>query len=261
MPLPPPTAGQPAVITGASDGIGKAIAFELAALGHPVMLVARRGNLLDQVAAQIRARHGVEAQTRAVDLTDRDARRELVEELAETDVSILASNAGIATAGLWHGKLDPAKERAEVELNVVAAYDVVLAVLPRMLARRSGGIIVTGSIAGNGPIPITTTYSATKAFLNTFAEGLHFDVKPRGINVTLLAPGIVRTGLVAGPLTKAPGFLWASPERTAKATVDGLVKNKLRVAPIISHKAQSVLANYLPRPLYARFMYRFYGGR
>lgn len=78
MPLPPPAPGQPAVITGASDGIGKAIAFELAALGRPVLLVARRGELLEKTAEQIRARHGVDAQIRAVDLVDRDARNNFV---------------------------------------------------------------------------------------------------------------------------------------------------------------------------------------
>ncbi|EFV13341.1 SDR family NAD(P)-dependent oxidoreductase [Segniliparus rugosus] len=261
MPLPPPAQGQPAVITGASQGIGKAIAFELAALGYPVLLVARRADVLAEVAEQIRARHGVEAQTWPVDLTDRDARQKLVDKLAETDVSILVSNAGFVTAGLWQGKLDLAQERAEVELNVAAAYDLVLAALPRMLARRSGGVIVTGSIAGNGPVPITTTYSATKAFLNTFAEALHFDVRNRGVNVTLLAPGIVRTELVAGPLTKSPAFLWASAEQTARAAVEGLRRNTLRVAPTAAHKVQSALANYLPRPLYAKIMYRFYGGK
>ncbi|MGL6234129.1 MAG: SDR family NAD(P)-dependent oxidoreductase [Segniliparus sp.] len=261
MPLPPPTPGQPAVITGASQGIGKAIAFELAALGYPVLLVARRGDVLTEVAAEIHRKHGVEATTWPVDLTNRDDRQKLVEHLADLDVPILVSNAGFVTAGLWHGRLDPAQERAEVELNVVASYDLVLAALPKMLERRSGGIIVTGSIAGNAPVPITTTYSATKAFLNTFAEGLHFDVQNRGVHVTLLAPGIVRTELVSGPLAKSPAFLWASAEQTAKATVEGLRRNKLRVAPIAAHKIQSVLANYLPRPLYAKAMYRFYGGR
>ncbi|ADG96847.1 short-chain dehydrogenase/reductase SDR [Segniliparus rotundus DSM 44985] len=261
MPLPPPAPGQPAVITGASDGIGKAIAFELAALGRPVLLVARRGELLEKTAEQIRARHGVDAQIRAVDLVDRDARRKFLDELAEMDVSVLVSNAGVVTAGLWHGRLDPALERAEVELNVVAAYEVVLAALPKMLERGSGGVVVTGSIAGNGPAPITTTYSATKAFLNTFAESLHFDVRGRGVNVTLLAPGVVHTGLLTGPLTRVPGFLCATAEQTAKAAVEGVARNKLRVAPIAAHKVQSALANYLPRPLWARAMYRFYGGK
>ncbi|EFV13342.1 SDR family NAD(P)-dependent oxidoreductase [Segniliparus rugosus] len=254
MPLPPPSPDQPAVITGASLGIGKAIAHELAARGYPVLLVARQGELLEALAAEIREKYKVGADVRVVDLVDPEARSAFQEELASLDVSILVANAGFATQGLWHKGLDYAKERAEVELNVVAAYENTLAVLPKMLKRRSGGVVLTGSNAGNNVFPTGSTYAATKAFVNTFAESLHFDVKSQGVHVTLLAPGFVETALKddlkAGLFSSS--LFTASAEHTAKATVDGLVKNKLRVVPILAHKIQTAMALYSARGLYGR---------
>ncbi|MGL6234131.1 MAG: SDR family NAD(P)-dependent oxidoreductase [Segniliparus sp.] len=262
MPIPNPDPSRPAVVTGASGGIGKAIAFELAKLGHPVLLVARRADQLDEIAGQIRSRHNVDARTFPVDLADRDARQKLIDHLADVDVSILVANAGVATLGRWEDELDYAKERAEVELNVIAAYETTLAVLPKMLARRSGGIILTGSLAGNGPGPRNTTYAATKAFVNTFSESLHFDVKPQGVNVTLLAPGPVRTEIFAElpHAAKAiPNFVWGEAEHTARATVAGLAKNKLRVVPAFPHKVAGALSALVPRRLYGWSLDKAYG--
>ena len=261
MPLPQPAQGKPAVITGASQGIGKAIAHELAARGYPVLLVARQGDLLEALAAEIRAKHGVDADVRVVDLIDPQARGAFLEELAELDVAVLIANAGFATQGLWHKGIDYAKERAEVELNVIAAYETTLAVLPKMLARRSGGIVLTGSNAGNNVFPTASTYAASKAFVNTFAESLHFDVKSQGVHVTLLAPGFVETALKddlkAGVFSSS--LVTATPEHTARVTVESLVKNKLRAVPILAHKLQTLSALYTPRGLYGLTIASLFG--
>ncbi len=92
-------------------------------------------------------------------------------------------------------KLDPAGEKAQVQLNAIAVHDLCLAVLPGMLERKAGGILISGSAAGNSPIPNNATYAATKAFANTFSESLRGEVKSAGVHVTLLAPGPVRTEL------------------------------------------------------------------
>ena len=116
---------------------------------------------------------------RAGDLSDRDARATLVAELAGREISVLCNNAGIATFGPV-AELDPAYERAQVELNAVAVHDLTLAVLPGMVERGSGGILMVGSAAGNMPIPHNATYAASKAFVNTFSESLRGELKGTG---------------------------------------------------------------------------------
>ncbi|MFZ2174294.1 MAG: mycolate reductase [Rhodococcus sp. (in: high G+C Gram-positive bacteria)] len=262
MSLPNPNPTARAVVTGASSGIGEALATELAARGHCLILVARRGEVMDSLAQTLRARHGVEVDVRACDLSDRDARSALVAELSGREISILCNNAGIATFGPV-ADLDPAYERAQVELNAVAVHDLTLAVLPGMLQRRSGAILMVGSAAGNMPIPHNATYAASKAFVNTFSESLRGELRGTGVNVTLLAPGPVRTEepdpAEASIVDKlVPDFLWISSEHTAKVSLDGLAENKMRVVPGIISKAMSVAGQYSPRAVVAPIVGAFY---
>ncbi|MCK8671401.1 mycolate reductase [Rhodococcus sp. HM1] len=262
MTLPNPTPDARAVVTGASSGIGEALATELAARGHSLILVARRGEVMEELATTLRHKHGVTVEVRACDLSDRDARAELVEELADRHVSILCNNAGIATFGPVSG-LDPAYERAQVELNAVAVHDLTLAVLPQMVERRSGAILNVGSAAGNMPIPNNATYAATKAFVNTFSESLRGELKGTGVNVTLLAPGPVRTETPdpadASIVDKlVPDFLWISSEHTAKVSLDALAENRMRIVPGLISKAMSVAGNYTPRAIVAPIVGTFY---
>ncbi|MFD1815513.1 mycolate reductase [Rhodococcus gannanensis] len=262
MSLPSPTPEARAVVTGASSGIGEALAAELAARGHSLILVARREDLLNALAERLSAAHGVTVEVRAVDLSDRDGRAPLVAELAGREISILCNNAGIATFGPV-SELDPAYERAQVELNSVAVHDLTLAVLPGMIARGSGGILMVGSAAGNMPIPNNATYAATKAFVNTFSESLRGELKDSGVHVTLLAPGPVRTE-VPDPADASivdklvPDFLWISSEYTAKLSLDGLASNKMRVVPGILSKGMSVAGGYSPRAVVAPIVGTFY---
>ena len=262
MSLPTPTTTARAVVTGASSGIGEALAADLASRGHSLILVARRGEVMEALAEKLRAAHGVEVEVRASDLSDSAARAVLVEELGGRDISILCNNAGIATFGPI-AELDPAYERDQVELNAVAVHDLTLAVLPGMLARKSGAILMVGSAAGNMPIPNNATYAATKAFVNTVAESLRGELKGTGVNVTLLAPGPVRTETPdpaeASIVDKlVPDFFWISSEYTAKVSLDGLAENKMRVVPGILSKAMSVAGGYSPRAVVAPIVGTFY---
>jgi short-subunit dehydrogenase len=253
MPVPPPSPDSRAVVTGASQGIGEALATELAARGHSLIVTARRGEVLADLATRLTERYGVIVEVRAVDLADPAARMALADELAERNISILCANAGTATFGPV-AKLDSADERAQVQLNVLGVHDLVLAVLPGMVARKAGGILISGSAAGNSPIPNNATYAATKAFANTFSESLRGELKQSGIHVTLLAPGPVRTeapdpdeaSLVDRLI---PDFLWISVEHTAQISLDGLERNKMRVVPGVTSKAMSVASGYAPRAI------------
>ena len=267
MPVPAPSPNSRAVVTGASQGIGEALATELAARGHNLIVTARRAEVLDALAERLQQRFGVTVEVRAVDLADHAQRAELAAELARRDISILCANAGTATFGAV-AKLDPEEEKAQVQLNVLGVHDLVLAVLPGMLARKSGGILISGSAAGNSPIPNNATYAATKAFANTFSESLRGELKNTGVHVTLLAPGPVRTE-VPDPDEASlverliPDFLWISVEHTAQLSLDGLERNKMRVVPGLTSKAMSVASGYAPRAIVTPIVgavYRKLGG-
>ncbi|BDT94782.1 putative short chain dehydrogenase/reductase [Nocardia sputorum] len=260
--LPSPTSENRAVVTGASSGIGTALAAELAARGYSLILVARREELLTELAQRLTLAHGITAEVRPVDLADREQRGVLVDELASRDIAVLCNNAGIATFGAV-AELDPAYERAQMELNAVAVHDLTLAVLPGMLARRGGGILISGSAAGNMPIPNNATYAASKAFANTFSESLRGELKGSGVHVTLLAPGPVRTD-TPDPAEASivdrmvPDFMWVSSEYTAKVSIDALARNKMRVVPGLISKGMSVAGQYGPRAVTAPIAGAFY---
>ncbi len=262
MPVPAPSTGRWAVVTGASSGIGAALAAELAARGYDVLMVARRADLMEAAAADLREQYGVAVRVRPTDLSDSAQTAELATELTELDVAVLCNNAGIATFGPVAG-LDAEYERAQVRLNVEAVHTLTLAVLPGMVDRRGGGILMVGSAAGNMPIPNNATYAATKAFVNTFSESLRGELKDSGVNVTLLAPGPVRTAdpdpADASIVDRmVPGFLWSSTESVARDSLDALGRNKMRVVPGVLSKAMSVAGGYSPRAVVAPVVGGFY---
>lgn len=262
MSLPLPTASNRAVVTGASSGIGMALATELARRGHSLIVVARRGEVLSELRGRLESEFGVTVEVRACDLADPAARQPLVEELAGREVSILCNNAGIATFGPV-ASLNPAYEMAQVQVNSVACHDLILAVLPGMVARGSGAILNVGSAAGNMPIPNNATYAASKAFLNTFSESLRGELKGSGVHVTLLAPGPVRTEeIVEEDKTfvdrLVPDRLWVDTTYTARVSLDALARNKMRIVPGPLGQAMSIAGNYTPRALMAPIVGRFY---
>ncbi|KQH75295.1 hypothetical protein AO501_24255 [Mycobacterium gordonae] len=262
MNLPSPTARNRAVVTGASSGIGEALAQQLARQGFSLILVARRADLLQKLADRLTAEYGVTVEVKACDLADRDDRTELADHLAGRDIAILCNNAGFATYGDL-AQLDPQREIRQVELNCVAVQHITLAVLPGMLERRAGAILITGSTAGNQPGPGNATYAATKAFANTFAESLHTELSGTGVSCTLLAPGPVRTEFAqVAELSKLerllPDPLWVSAEQAADAAVAGLAKGKRRVVPGAFAKVQTVSGQYTPRTVLGPVLHKVY---
>ncbi len=249
MSLPQPHPQARAVITGASSGIGEELARQLAARGHSLILVARRVAKLEALAAELRKAHKVKVELRPCDLADRAARMQLRDELAAQEVSILCNNAGFATFGKL-AELDAAREREELELNAVAVQDLTLAVLPGMIRRKSGAILVVGSTSGHQPTPANATYAASKAFANSFAEALHSELRGTGVSCTLLAPGPTRTGFteVAG-ITKIEGIgpMWVSAESVARAGIEGMERGKRIVIPGFVAQMQTVGGRYMPR--------------
>lgn len=260
MSLPTPTTRTTAVVTGASSGIGTALAELLAARGYPLLLVARRQDRLADLAQRLHEAHRVEVEVRVCDLADPGARAQLCEELASRDVAVLCNNAGFGTYGELTS-LDPARERRQVEVNVTAVHDLTLAVLPGMRQRQAGAILITGSLAGNQPGPGNATYAATKSFASTFAESLHEELQGTGVGCTLLAPGPVRTefaeiAAISNVEKVVPPPAWVTAERAAELAIEGLATNQRRVVPGAFAKVQNLTGQHLPRQLLSPYLLR-----
>ncbi len=237
MTLPPASATTTAVVTGSSSGIGTDLARVLAGRGYGVTLVARRVDRLEALAEELRRSHGVRVEVVAGDLADPSARAALVEAVAARGltVDILCNNAGLGVGG---DVADSSSDRlvGMVRTNVEAVVDLTARWLPGMVERRRGAILNVASTAAFQPLPGTTTYAATKAFVLSFSEGLAAEVKASGVTVTALCPGPVKTefGEAAGHgdlSDKVPARLWTTSEQVAKAAIDGMAKGKRVVIP------------------------------
>jgi short-subunit dehydrogenase len=186
------------LITGASAGIGKELARCFAADGHDVVLVARRQQRLDELASELRSQFRVQARAIACDLTQAGAVDALLRQLQELglEIEFLVNNAGAGVSGLF-SELELGRQLELLELNVTAVLRLTRALLPAMLARRSGRILNLGSTAGFQPGPFLASYYASKAYVNSFSEALAFELRGTGVSVTLSCPGPTRTEFAA----------------------------------------------------------------
>lgn len=260
MALPPPSMNSRALVTGASQGIGMAIARDLAKMGHNLIIVARRKDILDELAAELNRKHAVTVEVRALDLADAEQRRELVEEIRDREINIIINSAGIASFGPFI-KQDWSYETKQFDLNAAAVFELTEAVLPGMVERAIGAICNVGSAAGNIPIPNNATYVFTKAGVNAFTEALHYELRDTGVTCTLLAPGPVRDAEVEDPSIVdkvVPDFLWTTYESCAKETLAAMADGKRRVVPGPLSKAMNIVSQVVPTPLLAPLVGSFY---
>lgn len=250
MTIPAPQPDSAAVVTGASAGIGAELARGLARRGHNLVLVARRRDRLEALATELEVAHGIRAEVYPCDLANRDARNALREDLGARNVAVLCNNAGFATFGDLRNA-DPVREREQVELNVNAVHDLTLAVLPGMLRRGAGAILITGSTAGHQPFPGNATYAASKAFANSFAESLHAELRNTAVTATLLAPGPVATEFnQSAGIGHRDGLISrvaVSAADTADQALHGLERGDRTVVPGLVAKLQTLGGAYTPR--------------
>jgi short-subunit dehydrogenase len=182
----------PVVVTGASSGIGEEFARRFAERGHNLTVVARRVDRLEALARDLRDRHGVEVSVVTADLETARGRTAVARLLRQIGACVLVNNAGYGTRGRLID-LDIARERGEVQVNVVALHELTLAALPALVEAGGGGIINLGSTAAFQPLPYMATYSGTKAFVLHFTEALAEELRGSGVRVMALCPGPVRT--------------------------------------------------------------------
>lgn len=183
------------LITGASGGIGLELARLFAAGGYDLVLVARSGARLEEIAAELNRRHGVASRALPCDLAAREAPEEIFRQLSAAGVTIdvLVNNAGFATFGAFV-EIDLARELEELQLNIVTLTHLSKKFLPGMLARRRGGILNLASTAAFQPGPLMAVYYASKAYVLSFSEALAEELRGTGVTVTALCPGPTATG-------------------------------------------------------------------
>jgi short-subunit dehydrogenase len=237
-----------ALITGASAGLGAEFARQLANRGQRLVLAARRTERLEALAAELGNARAVTA-----DLGRPGAAAELIGDIerAGESVELLVNNAGFGLHGRI-AKLDPARQRAMIDLNCGALFDLSRAVLPAMIERKSGAILNVASTAAFQPGPGMAVYFATKAFVLSLSEALHEEVKRHGIRVTALCPGPTKTefGEVAGFAGNGAFDRWSMDSETVvRAGLAGLERNKAVVIPGAINKAGAVSTRLAPRVL------------
>jgi short-subunit dehydrogenase len=244
-----------AVVTGASSGIGRAFALELAGRGHPVLLIARREDELSRVAGQIADRGG-RAQVIAADLATAggvNAVSHAVEALSAVDV--LVNNAGFGSYGEFVAQ-PLGSEAAQVALNIGAVVGLTRRILPRMIARRRGQIINVASILAFMPTPYFATYAGTKAFVLHFTEALAHELRGTGVSVLASCPGVTKTEFsrVAGSESQDGGLPQLTPEAIARVSLGAAASGRVvRVIGAVYHLL-AFLAAITPRAIMRRIM-------
>lgn len=243
------------VITGASAGIGVALAHVFARGGHELALVARREDRLNALADEIGAKGISRPQVIADDLNVAGAAGRIGKALAAqgAEPQFMVNNAGFGLVGLAIDR-DREEQLAMIDLNVRTLTELSLAFVDS-LARHRGGLLNVGSVAGFLPGPGSAVYYATKAYVLSFTEALHSELKPRGVRVTALCPGPVPTEFAARAGVSrnlAPGLLTQTPEAVAEAGYRGLMSGQRTVVPGLANKLVTMAVRVVPR----RFLLR-----
>ena len=255
-------AGQTALVTGASGGIGLELARLFAAGGYGLVLVARSGGRLEELAGELRTRHGVTVRVMAADLARSESPEELARELEQAGVAVdvLVNNAGFATFGPFV-ETDLHAELEELQLNVVTLTHLTKKLLPGMLARRRGGVLNVASTAAFQPGPLMAVYYATKAYVLSFSEALAEELRGTGVTVSALCPGPTVTGFQKRADMEGSG-LFSGPIKVmdaatvARAGYEGFRAGRRIIIPGGINKLGVMSLRVSPRGLVTRLVRR-----
>jgi short-subunit dehydrogenase len=217
-------AGRTALLTGATGGLGRAIATALASKGATVVLSARKADALESLAAGLPG-HG--HKTVVADLADPQAAEKLAAEAGEVDV--LVANAGLPGAG-WLADFTPEQVKRALRVNLEAPMLLAQALFPGMIERGRGQLVFISSLAGKAASPRSSIYNATKFGLRGFALGLRSDLAPKGVGVSLVSPGFIReAGMFADSGAKPAGMGTGTPQGVAAAVLRAIERDKVEV--------------------------------
>ena len=239
-----------ALVTGASSGIGREFADQLAACGLNLVLTARRADILDQLGKELSARYGIEYRPVPLDLAALDAPAVLADATADLDIGLLVSNAGDMLLGELVGH-DPAALLREAQLNAFTHLSLTRDFASRLVERERGGMLLVSSMAGLQGVPHIANYSAAKAYVVALGEAVHHELAPHGVHVTVLIPGATNTPMVArfGALDTPMGRLLMPAAACAR---EGLVALQRNRAVHISGRMNRVTVRLTPHALRIR---------
>lgn len=247
-------AGKWALVTGASAGIGRALAEQLAAGGANLVLTARRRERLEELASQLRAAHSIKTEIFATDLAQPSAPAEIraFTEAKNLEIELLINNAGFGAYGPLH-KSDVERQLEMIQVNCSAVVHLARLYLPEMVARGHGDILIVASVAAFQAVPFISTYAATKAFDLLFAEGVAEEVRRHGVHVCALCPGSTTTEFreVAGQPKRT--FRGAeTAEKVARVGLRALAAGKSSVISGLKNKLSVEGQRLAPRSLVTR---------
>jgi short-subunit dehydrogenase len=245
-----------AVITGASSGIGKALAAEFAGGGFNVYLTGRDTAALSLVANDCKERFAIEAHTFAADLSRVDAIDQLVADVSSRvdNVAVLVNNAGFGIHGEF-ASTSVEEELALMNVQLAATVKLTKALLPAMIANKHGRILNIGSVYCFAPVPLQSVYSACKAFLLSFSTSLQNEVAGSGITITVFCPGITQTAFRArAGISEKHKDSGITAEEAAKTAYVAAMAGKHVVVPGLANGAFVTASRLLPRSAFARLV-------
>ena len=246
--------GEWALVAGASEGLGASFAECLAKRGLDLVLLARRESLLDDLAAGLRDRYGVEVRPIAMDLARPDLADALAAATADLDLGVIVYNAAFVPVGRFVDADVDELERA-VDVNVRAPVVVLQTLLPGLERRGRGAVILMSSLAGLQGTSRVAAYAATKAFNTILAEGLWQELREQGVDVIACCAGAVETpGYQRSGKGRVPGIL--NPDAVARRTLDALGRGPRVVPGLVNRLVAVLLTRLLPRKAAIRLMAR-----
>lgn len=253
--------GKWALVTGASAGIGWALAQHLAAVGANLVLTARRVDRLQQLAAELGTRHGIRSEVFAADLARPEAPAAIhaFTESKHLEIELLANNAGFGAFGYAH-EIDESRLLDMVQVNCAAVLRLTRIYLPRMVERRSGDILIVASTAAFQPVPFIAAYAATKAFDLVFAEGLAEEVRGFGVRVCALCPGSTNTEFQQVAHQPDRVFRFAeTADKVARVGLEALAEGKSSVISGSRNRWMVFGERFAPRSFVARMAAKVMG--
>ena len=248
-----------ALITGASSGIGEALAHRFALAGHDLVLVARSADTLKSLAEALTAAHGIQAWVAPADLAQPGAAATLAAAMkrARRPIDVLVNCAGVLEFGPFV-TLPAARQQQMIDLNISGLTAMLAQFVPAMVARGRGRVLNVASVAAFQPVPALATYAATKAYVLSLTESLSEELKGTGVTITALCPGITATHMLAqasetsAVLGKLPKLLVGSAEDVADEGFDACMKGETIRVPGVLNRATVVAGRATPKWLLRR---------
>ncbi len=247
------------VITGATHGLGRALADEFARGGHALLLVSRDELALRKAAQELSSAHDVEVKTLAADLSTEEGCAAVEQALQRSGLyaDMLVNNAAMMMAGFFQDQ-DLAKLRKLVDLDVRAVVDLTRRLLPGMIARRKGRVLNVASVEGFMPVPYQATYSATKAFVLSFSRSLAYETMGTGVRISSLAPGTIATEMHAKAGAEYSRYVQFLPAKTAEEVARigyrKFMRGRKVIVPGLFNRLSTFVAPFVPKLLLVPFM-------